>query len=99
MDNQLSKVEIDQATAFMMFYQIAESFLGDLSFYSVDLRRNQSLEDLIVLNAKFDRLLETLELTQRAIDKENGSTKNRISDRSPLSSLKFILKTNKRRPK
>jgi hypothetical protein len=99
MDNQLSKVEIDQATAFMMFYQIAESFLGDLSFYSVDLRRNQTLEDLIVLNAKFDRLLETLELTQRAIDKENGSTKNRISDRSPLSSLKFILKTNKRRPK
>jgi hypothetical protein len=71
-----------------------------MTFYGVDLRKASygPLEDLIILNEKFDRLVEILDLNKRAEEKATGSTKPRMVEKSSLSSLKFILKANKKRP-
>lgn len=88
-----------QAILFYEFYCWAEKLLGSREFYEFNFRNKLlSIEDLISLNEKFDRLLEVLDLVSRAKLKNNCETKARVLDKSPLKSLKFILKSNKRRP-
>jgi len=82
----------------MMIHSVAEKILGNLDFYDMSLRQRFSLEDLISLNEKYDRLVEALDLVTRADEKATAKAKSRLFDKSPLSSFKFMLKTNKRRP-
>lgn len=49
-----------------------------------------TLTDLILVNERFDRLLEVLKLFDRADEKLQGIAIARISDKSPLKVLKFV---------
>lgn len=71
---------------------MAESLLGPMEFYelgSVDPSKT-TLEDLILVNERFDRLLEVLKLFDRANDKAKGLSKARLTEQSPLRVLKFV---------
>lgn len=92
--------DLEYQTIYQMFYSISENFLGNLSFIdnlSVDSSKTR-LEDLLLVNEKFDRLIETTNIFDRANKKNSGIASARISDKSPLNALKFILKSNKKRP-
>jgi hypothetical protein len=58
----------------------------------------KSIDELIAINDKLDRIVEVMKLPERADQKLAGLTKNRVRVDSPLKSLSFILKSHKKRP-
>jgi len=58
----------------------------------------KSIDELIQLNEKADRLVEVSKLVERSDEKLDGKVKNRERVDSPLKSLSFILRSNKKRP-
>lgn len=72
---------------------------GDLQFYetgSVD-KTVSTLQDLILVNEKFDRLVEVLDLITRASNKLEGLTVSRVTKDSPLKTLRFLKDVDKLR--
>lgn len=75
------------------------NLFGDLRFYesgSVD-KTVSTLQDLILVNEKFDRLVEVLDLVTRASNKLEGLTVSRITKDSPLKTLRFLKDVDKLR--
>lgn len=58
----------------------------------------KTIDELIQLNEKADRLVEVSKLVERSEEKLDGKLKNRERVDSPLKSLSFILRSNKKRP-
>lgn len=84
---------------YFMIRSWVENLLGDDQFYetgSVD-PKVSTLDDLILVTEKFDRLIEVLKLIDRSDEKIAGLTKARVSDKSPLRVLYFLLKVDKLR--
>lgn len=54
-----------------------------------------TLDDLVLVTEKFDRLLEVLRLIDRSDEKIAGLAKARISDKSPLRVLSFLQRVDK----
>ena len=81
-------------------YGIAESFFGEVQWLD-DIDKfvlNKTIDELIHLNEKADRIVEVSKLVERSEEKLAGLVKNRERVDSPLKSLSFILKSNKKRP-
>jgi len=81
---------------YFMIRSQCQILLGDLTFYetgSVD-PNVSTLEDLILVNERFDRLLEVLKLFARADEKLQGISLARISDKSPLKVLQFVKRAD-----
>lgn len=81
-------------------YGIAESFFGEVQWLD-DIDKfvlNKTIDELIQLNEKADRIVEVSKLVERSEEKLAGLVKNRERVDSPLKSLSFILKSNKKRP-
>jgi hypothetical protein len=81
-------------------YWIAESFFGEVRWLD-DIDKfvlNKTIDELIHLNEKADRIVEVSKLVERSEEKLAGLVKNRERVDSPLKSLSFILKSNKKRP-
>lgn len=87
---------IDKLHFYFIIRSHCDKLLGDLSFYetgSID-PKIDTLRDLILVNEKFDRLLEVLKLFSRADEKLQGISLARVSDRSPLKVLQFLKKAD-----
>jgi len=87
-------------TTYTMLLSIVRQWMGDTSFFDEvnKMLLNKTIDELILLNDKMDRLVEVSKLVERADEKLKGLVKNRERVDSPLKSLAFILKTNKMRP-
>jgi hypothetical protein len=89
---------------YFMFYEMVkmwvELILKDCSFIDgIDkMVLNLSLDELIDLLARLERILEISQLPVRAKEKIEGKAKNRKVVDSPLKALQFLKKVNWKRP-
>lgn len=84
---------------YYFIWDFVVNLFGDLRFYetgSID-KTVSTLQDLILVNEKFDRLVEVLDLITRASNKLEGLTVSRITKDSPLKTLRFLKDVDKLR--
>jgi len=96
----LSSKDLELSTFYTMIDSIIDITLGDISFIDgIDkMVLNSSVDELIGLLSRLQRVLERFELVHRANEKLEGTSKNRKVVDSPLKALEFIRKTNNKRP-
>lgn len=97
---ELSGSDLEYSTWYTALYGIAESFFGEVQWLN-DIDKfvlNKTIDELIHFNEKADRIVEVSKLVERSEEKLAGLVKNRERVDSPLKSLSFILKSNKKRP-
>jgi len=96
----LTGSDLEYSTWYTMFYSLADSLFGDSQWLD-DIGKMvllKTIDELIQLNEKADRLVEVSKLVERSEEKLDGKLKNRERVDSPLKSLSFILRSNKKRP-
>jgi len=96
----LTGSDLEYSTWYTMFYSFADSLFRDSQWLD-DIGKMvlaKSIDELIQLNEKADRLVEVSKLVERSDEKLDGKVKNRERMDSPLKSLSFILRSNKKRP-